>query len=65
MDLLSKVGLMAIIQLVIVLLWSFFVKIKAYGRAVVAQLGGTMGISAFSSGLQPGYWGTPHRTMAI
>jgi hypothetical protein len=65
MDLLSKVGLMAIIQMVIVLLWAFLGKIRTYGRAVVAQLGGTMGISAFSSGLQPGYWGTPYRATAI
>jgi hypothetical protein len=65
MDLLSKVDLMAIIQMVIVFLWSFFGKIRAYARAVVVQLGGTKGISAFSSGLQPRYWGTPHRAMAI
>ena len=65
MDLVSKVGLMVIIQLVTALLWSFFGKIRAYGRAIAAQYGGMQGISGCFSVWQPGSWGTPPRTVAV
>ena len=65
MDLVSKVGLMAIIQLMIVFLCAFLCKIRAFGRAVAAQLALMKRLSDFSWAWQPGYWGNPSWARAV
>lgn len=65
MDLLSKVGLMAIIQLVIVFLCAFLGRLRAFGRAVAAQLAVMKGLSDFTWVRQPGYWGNPSWARAL
>ena len=65
MDLLSKVGLMAIIQLVIVFLSAFLGKTRAFGRAAAEQLSVMKGLPDFIWARQPGYWGAPSPARAL
>ena len=65
MSILPVVGLMAIIQLVIVFLCAFWGKIRAFGRAVTAQLALMKRLSDFSWVRQPGYWGNPSWARAV
>jgi hypothetical protein len=65
MDLVSKAGLMAIIQLMIVFLCAFLGKIRAFDRAVTAQLALMKRLSDFSWAGQPGYWGNPSWARAL